>query len=396
MKLHLPKMLAVALLSACAVISANAAVPYTGTVYTWDNTTSGTDPAFGKYALTTYDEQGTPTVTSTVISGKAGAWGDVQAIFASDNIQTGNTLRFDSTHGQDVKTLKYGFTPFTVGGIIVEEGASGFSIQATGSNNRAFFLGNKDGSASYNKINEDFAINKTNGKLTLTLRGAETFDVAEGKTFTLKSNNPIAMSGSLNVTGKGTTDFAQGNVEMASGFTLTVQEGAALKFAGEVSGLSRTITNNGSVQFASDTVTLGTLGGFESTGTFIDYDGKGTANGFATSIVYTIMKGTGSTNLEKVNYDDQSGVALVEGKLTVAGEDYTKYYVNTDAAEISVKSASAYATQHDATLSTVYVKGSNDELHIDADYSGAVEVTGTGAVVDIQYGVEFSGSLSDA
>ena len=388
MKLHLPKMLAVALLSACAVISANAAVPYTGTVYTWDNTTSGTDSAFGKYALTTYDEQGTPTVTSTVISGKAGAWGDVQAIFASDNIQTGNTLRFDSTHGQDVKTLNYGFTPFTVGGIIVEEGASGFSIQATGSNNRAFFLGNKDGSASYNKINEDFAINKTNGKLTLTLRGAETFDVAEGKTFTLKSNNPFAMSGSLNVTGKGTTDFAQGNVEMASGFTLTVQEGAALKFAGEVSGLSRTITNDGIITF-NGVALSDSLNGFEASGSHVDYNGDPSTNGngYAGALDYTIIKGNTDT-LTQVTWKNETKT-LNEGVMHVDAEvDYTTYRMNTDGTTLNL----AIEKTNNGQLNTV-ILATGTKLNANDDFDGTVSGTGT-ATVEIAEDKVLSGTVS--
>ena len=363
MKLHLPKMLAVALLSACAAISANADVPsYTGSVYTWNNTTSGSDPAFGNYALTTYDEQGNPTVTSTVISGRAGNWGNVQAIFASDAIQTGNTMRFDSTHGQNVKTLTYGFTPFTVGGIIVEEGATGFSIQSGGTNNRAFFLGNKDGSASYNKIHEDFAINKTTGNLTLTLRGAETMEVASGKTFTLKSNNPIAMSGSLNVTGKGTVDFAQGNAAMASDFTLEVQQGATLKFAGAVTGLSNTITNNGTINFGS-TVAVAGFDGFDGT---VAYSAGN--NGFVTSAEYTLIEGTGTSNLTAVQHGTTT-LTVTNNKVNV-GADYSTYYLNDNNATMSIASAVAEAQSHGGSFANIVVKGT--ETGITSDASGMI------------------------
>lgn len=360
MKLHLPKMLAVALLSACAAISANADVPYTGTVYTWDNTTSGSDPAFGNYAKTTYDEQGNPTVTDEVISGKAGNWGNVQAIFASDSIQTGNTIRFDSTHGQNVKTLTYTFTPFTVGGIIVEEGATGFTINSGGNNNRAFFLGNKDGSASYNKILEDFAINKTTGNLTLTLRGAETMEVASGKTFTLKSNNPIAMSGSLNVTGKGTVDFAQGNVTMANGFTLEVQQGATLKFAGAVTGLSSTITNNGTINFGS-TVAVTDFAGFD--GTVVHSDGN---NGFITSAEYTLIKGTGTSNLTSVQYGT-STLTVTNNKISVSDADYSTYYLNDNGSTVSIATAAGEAQTHEDTLANIVVRGTGTGITSDAN-----------------------------
>ena len=359
MKLHLPKMLSVALLSACAAISANADVPYTGSVYTWNNTTSGSDPAFGNYALTTYDEQGNPTVTSTVISGRAGNWDDVKAIFASDAIQTGNTLRFDSTHGQNVKTLSYTFTPFTVGGIIVEEGATGFSIQSGGSNNRAFFLGNKDGSASYNEIHEDFAINKTTGGLTLNLRGAETFDVAAGKTFTLKSNRDIAMTGSLTVTGEGTVDFAQGNAAMASDFTLEVQQGATLKFAGAVTGLSNTITNNGTINFGS-TVAVGGFDGFD--GDVVYSAGN---NGFVTSAEYTLIEGTGTSNLTAVQYGTTT-LTVTNNKVNVDEADYSTYYLNDDAATVSIAAAAGEAQSHEGTLANIVVKGTDTGITSDS------------------------------
>ncbi len=360
MKLHLPKMLAVALLSACAAISANADVPYTGSVYTWDNTTSGSDPAFGNYAKTTYDEQGNPTVTDEVISGRSGNWGNVQAIFASDAIQTGNTLRFDSEHGQSVKTLNYTFSPFTVGGIIVEEGATGFTINSGGTNNRAFFLGNKDGSASYNEIHEDFAINKTTGGLTLTLRGEETMEVASGKTFTLKSNRDIAMTGSLTVTGEGTVDFAQGNAAMASDFTLEVQQGATLKFAGAVTGLSNTITNNGTINFGS-TVAVGSFDGFD--GTVVYSAGN---NGFVTSAEYTLIEGTGTSNLTAIQHGTTT-LTVTDNKVNVDEADYSTYYLNDDAATVSIAAAAGEAQSHEGTLANIVVKGADTGITSDSN-----------------------------
>ena len=388
MKLHLPKMLAVALLSACAAISANADVPYTGTVYTWDNTTSGSDPAFGNYAKTTYDEMGTPTVTDEVISGKAGNWGNVQAIFASDAIQTGNTLRFDSTHGQNVKSLNYTFTPFTVGGIIVEKGATGFTINSGGNNNRAFFLGNKNGSASYNEIHEDFAINKTTGGLNLTLRGAETFYVDEGKTFTLKSNNPIAMSGSLNVTGKGTVDFAQGNVTMGNGFSLTVQEGATLKFAGAVSGLSTTINNNGAITF-NGVALSDSLAGFEVSGSYVDYNGAPSANGngYAGALDYTIIKGN-TDALTQVTWKGEAKT-LNEGVMHVESDvDYTTYHLNTDGTSLDL---AAERTNNDRLNAVTMATGT--KLVANDSFNGTVSGTGT-ATVEIAAGKALTGALT--
>ena len=388
MKLHLPKMLAVALLSACAAISANADVPYTGTVYTWDNTTSGSDPAFGNYAKTTYDEQGNPTVTSTVISGRSGNWGNVQAIFASDAIQTGNTLRFDSEHGQSVKSLNYTFSPFTVGGIIVEEGATGFSINSGGNNNRAFFLGNKNGSASYNEIHEDFAINKTTGGLTLTLRGAETFYVAEGKTFTLKSNNPIAMSGSMNVTGEGTVDIAQGNVTMGNGFSLTVQEGATLKFAGAVSGLSTTINNNGAITF-NGVALSDSLAGFEVSGSYVDYSGAPSANGngYAGALDYTIIKGN-TDALTQVTWKGETKT-LNEGVMHVEADvDYTTYHLNTDGTSLDL---AAEKTNNDRLNAVTLATGT--KLVANDNFNGTVSGTGT-ATVEIAADKVLTGALT--
>ena len=221
MKLHLPTGLRAALLAAVAAVSAHAEVPYTGTVYTWDNTTSGNDPAFGRYAVTTYDAAGNPTVTTQYVEGRSRAWTDVQNIFASTSITTGNTMRFDSSHGQNVKELTYTFFPFTVGGFIVEKGAEGYSINSSGSASRIFYLGNNSDVPAYSEFNEDFSINKTSGGDGVVLRGTQTWQVASGATFTLQSNNNFSLTGDLTTAGDGLVSFTTGNLNVAGGATLT-------------------------------------------------------------------------------------------------------------------------------------------------------------------------------
>ena len=453
MKLHLPKMLTAALIAAStALIAGQQAQAATRTTVTTHTTQAG-DVTYNGYVFTMLLSPANAFATRDFKEAQyvQGAWEDVDPVYHSSNsaIQTplgrgsfwhmycsssnvsslpyGNTLHLTGATNQ-VK-LETNFSDFSIGGLIADDNSS------TANPTYWFYK------ASNMTLNGTGAVNmdvnshvRFSYQSTVDMMKGGTWNIHSGKSLTFDNNSRNTATTfsffedqALTVKGGGTLNLGRGdnngtyNVNMKSGSSLhvtenstvvmgaagtltangaiTVDEGSTLTITSLTTTLGHTVTNNGNIHFASDTVTLGSLGGFDSAATYTDYNGEDTGNGFAGTIVYTIIQGTGISNLAKVNYGTQTAVALTDGKLTVEGDmDYTKYYLNTNDTTISVKSASEYAAaQHEgAVLSTVYVKGASDTVNVDADFSGAIEVSGTGAVLNIKEGSVFSGTLTSA
>ena len=454
MKLHLPKMLAAALIAAStALIAGQQAQAATMT----DHTTQG-DVTYNGYVFTMISAGQLDKTFSTRTYREAtyqdGAWvnGDKEYVSSNKAIDTplgngafwhaytstatitdlayGNTLRLSGATGQ--QRAGTDFTDFTIGGLIADDN---FGSSSAGTPAYWFFRGGSMDINGIGDVNMDVNSHvRFSYQTSVNMKKGGTWNIHSGKTLTFDNNSSTAgkettfifyadqaltvkgggtlnlgrsgngtfnvtMQGgsSLHVTGNSTVALGASGTFTANG-AITVDEGSRLNVSLNTT-LGHTITNNGNIQFASDTVTLGSLGGFDSAATYTDYSGEVTGNGFAGTIVYTIIQGTGTSNLAKVNYGTQTAVALTDGKLTVESDmDYTKYYLNTNDTTISVKSASEYAAaqQEGAVLSTVYVKGASDTVNVDADFSGAIEVSGTGAVLNIKEGSVFSGTLTSA
>ena len=454
MKLHLPKMLAAALIAAStALIAGQQAQAATMT----DHTTQG-DVTYNGYVFTMISAGQLDKTFSTRTYREAtyqdGAWvnGDKEYVSSNKAIDTplgngafwhaytstatitdlayGNTLRLSGATGQ--QRAGTDFTDFTIGGLIADDN---FGSSSAGTPAYWFFRGGSMDINGIGDVNMDVNSHvRFSYQTSVNMKKGGTWNIHSGKTLTFDNNSSTAgkettfifyadqaltvkgggtlnlgrsgngtfnvtMQGgsSLHVTGNSTVALGASGTFTANG-AITVDEGSTLNVSLNTT-LGHTITNNGNIHFASDTVTLGSLGGFDSAATYTDYSGEVTGNGFAGTIVYTIIQGTGTSNLAKVNYGTQTAVALTDGKLTVESDmDYTKYYLNTNDTTISVKSASEYAAaqQEGAVLSTVYVKGASDTVNVDADFSGAIEVSGTGAVLNIKEGSVFSGTLTSA
>lgn len=322
MKLHLPKMLTVALLSACAAISANATeLPYCGDLYTYDGTTGGTDFANSKIRLTTY-EGGEVQVSEQYISGWAA---QIQPKFCS-NANIANTLRFATDYGTSPKGITYTFGPFRIGGLIVEEGAEGYSITSSGGNDRSVIIGHPS-EAAYSTINESFTINKQGGNNGISFVGTQTITIAEGAIFSLSSNNGFNLSGNLTLAGEGTMAL--------SGATT----------------LASTITNNAELTF-NGTVSVTDFSGFKGNVHYSDND-----DGFVLSATYTIWEGTGNSNLTEISHGGKTlAVDETDHTVTLADPDYTTYHLNTAGASVVLDTAAATAREQGETLTTVNVK----------------------------------------
>ena len=319
-----------ALTVAFTTVYAADAITYSDTIYTWDGTTTGTDIANGKYIVTTVNEKGNFTVSEEdVLQGWGTASGTgtqaslaVWGTLAPKNgaISGYNTLRFASkSYGQDVKDIIFTFNNLSLGGIIVDKGATGYSIAFTtnSGSDRSIYLGRPDDTTSYSTINESFSLNNsgsTNAVNCLTLRGTQVINVASGKTFGLKSSvNGIQVTGNITVDGGGT-------LALNSASTIT----GSLDVTGNLS-INGTILNNGSLK-VSGAVDLGAAlaGGAASAD----------SNGF-TGVTYTLFdaNSTGTVDFSGVTAWTAGGEALegeyADGQFTSGEKLYSIVEANS-------------------------------------------------------------------
>ena len=349
----------------------------------------------------------------------------------------GTTLRFAGATSQAKLTTD--FSDFTIGGLIAEGDRSG-----AGAGSNATYWLYRNASMDINglhDVNMDINAHVTfSYKDSINLKKGGTWNIHSGKTLTFNNNSTTSgndttfifyedqaltvkgggtlaletrpinsgdsvimrAGSSLLVTGDGTT-VKLGNGSAGTNTingTITVETGSVLNVNANTT-LGRTITNAGTLTVANGTVvTLSSdLNGFDHTATYVDYTGTPGDDGFAGNLYYTIVKNTGTlNNLASVKLSDGTTQVLDEnGGFAGSGStDYSTYHVNTNDTTVSVKSASEYAAaqQEGAVLSTVYVKGANDTVNIDANFGGTVEVAGTGAVLDIQGSSVFTGTLT--
>lgn len=144
-------------------------------------------------------------------------------------VAPGSVLRFNDTsyNGANIaKRCGGDFTPLTLGGIIVEEGAVGYKLEYTG--NRANILGSINGSSTLFVFNEDFAIIR-NGYFDF-FSGDVTLEIADGKVFDFNSvQNGITEKKLQRIRGTVTGSFGGGTPTSTDGGTLHIVGGGTLK-----------------------------------------------------------------------------------------------------------------------------------------------------------------------
>ena len=375
MKLHLPKMLTAAILAAFTVLAANTtaqaettAPEYSGLILTWNNVINGkdTDLAFGNYRVTDYD----PTTGQFTDKNdqRAGWTNPAQGLIATNNTAVHNTLRFAAdTYGQDKKNPVFTFDPLVLAGIIVDRGATGYSIASKNGGARNIYLGNNNTTVAYSTINEDFTITKNSGTTDskIYLRGTQVIEVASEKTYTLTSRDGIDISGAL-----------------------TVQGGGTLKFDGAATLGCTIVNNNSTVTFTGAVTLTESLAGFESSGTYVDYKDETADNGYAGALTYTLVKGGTYTLPAQVTWNGQTK-DVVNGTVTIGGDvDKTTYHLVTSGSNLNL----ADELSHNNQLHTVSM-ATGTTLNVDTNFAGTVGGTGTAAVT-IASGKVLSGAVT--
>lgn len=174
----------------------------------------------------------------------------------------GRVLRFVKSDGYRTANINGKFGPLTLGGIIVEEGATGYSIQnpSGDSTARSLALGDPTGTAeTWFEFDEDFTINRTSVNAFM---GTMNFYVASGKALTVGKATKLAQTWNANSTGGngyptiatagGTLKMhGEGHIDFTAGLTA---EGSTLDFS-DIGGRYNDTTPflNGPLTISGDT-----------------------------------------------------------------------------------------------------------------------------------------------
>lgn len=158
-------------------------------VLTWTGTAEDTHTAnTTTYKLFDLEAGADTSTTYTFKTDSEASWHLLCYTSKADNqgyTAPGTVLRF--ADGEYTKSIGSGFSPLTLGGMIVE--ASGYSFD---SENRSDIFGDPTGNAeTWFSFSESFTDNRTGGAY---LVGTVNIDVASGKTFELKENATIYAS----------------------------------------------------------------------------------------------------------------------------------------------------------------------------------------------------------
>ncbi|WP_343028706.1 autotransporter domain-containing protein [Akkermansia muciniphila] len=289
MKLRLPLKLLSALLSFYAISDFHVFAAtewdgsrYSGNIYTWVGSSSN-DFHNGGIVLTNPDGTYGPVNTNW---GSVSEEGSIWNLFANETgLSEYNTLRFvasgtevgDVTVSATNKNPSCSFTPFTMGGLIVEEGASGFSLVPNNNAQRTLILGRAGteepvlftvredfslGSSSNAwgpvNVNADWNVLVANGK-TLNVYGAlnssgRTITVGgEGFSGTLVLNNAANASMTAEwVITSGSTVRCMNNSALGSG--LVTLDGGTLDFNSQTIGSTITLNMSGTGTLQNVTV----------------------------------------------------------------------------------------------------------------------------------------------
>ena len=331
MKLHLPKKLSIAIVSAFASLSAQSA-EFSGTIYTWNGDMYNRDDiAYGQFYVTTYDGDTATVHTDQALEPNSSSdWSPISAVFCrSGYTGTLATMRFDGSYGTSRPTARLNFSPFNVAGIIVEEGAVGYSV-VSNRESRPVNIGNMNGEASYSLIKEDFTL----AQGEITIYGPNTFNVATNKTFRLTTG--VSLAGDLTITGGGMVEYAQGCMTMDANSSIVVNTGSSMSCSsGLMMTSSATISNNGTLEL-DGTIKLGGAGiennGSVMLGSNVVFD---LSQLTAQDNSYKLFSGTSQVDLSQYDYtiDNIAGIPFKEGYAWTFGSNGTISYHALDVYE---------------------------------------------------------------
>ncbi len=192
-------------------------VTYAGDIYTYVGSNSAN---FHDGGIVKTNEDGTYGDLNTTWSN------NIQTLFCSGSNY--NTLRFVAP-GTELKSgitvttsnldTNCSFAPLLVGGLIVEEGAAGYTWRPNNNGAREVRIGNAS-DATFT-VNEDFNFGGENNKWGVTKINCDWYvNVAAGKTLHFYTNSFSGNNGAINLVGSGTLDLHGATLGSGSGLNM--------------------------------------------------------------------------------------------------------------------------------------------------------------------------------
>ena len=409
MKLHLPKMLAAALIAAFTTVGftlpqAQAGttyndVTYSGYIYNVMNTGNN---YFHNAKFTNYYWNGEAWVNSQQWAGDGSTYytgTESHSLTGKDNSfwrrnfgdasngdakLLGNTIRLASATGNTYYESTFG--PYQIGGIIAEAGNNGMYVLGRTGGSCEMRLKAQEGSDFNMYVASNLGLS-SNTSITVYNNG--TWNVLAGKTLTLAKYTSTSNFGSIantpsitfaegvavTMTGGGTIDMTRTDaLNINSGATINVGANTTVLFASATT-LGGTITNAGTVTFTGAVKLTDNLAGFESSGSYVNYNDETADDGYAGALTYTLVKGGTYTLPEQVTWNSQN-LTVTEGKVTIGGDvDKSIYHLNV--AGHSLDLANEVANNN---LLNKVVMATGTTLTANASFAGTVEGVGTAKV----------------
>ena len=422
MKLHLPKMLTAALITAFTTVGLTLPqsqasttyndVTYSGYIYNVMNTGNN---YFHNAKFTNYYWNGEAWVNSQQWAGDGSTYytgTESHSLTGKDNSfwrrnfgdasngdakLLGNTIRLASATGNAYYESTFG--PYQIGGIIAEAGNNGMYVLGRTGGSCEMRLKAQEGSDFNMYVASNLGLS-SNTSITVYNNG--TWNVLADKTLTLAKYTSTGNVGSIantpsitfaegvavTMTGGGTIDMTRTDaLNINSGATINVGANTTVLFASATT-LGGTITNAGTVTFTGAVKLTDNLAGFESSGSYVNYNDETADDGYAGALTYTLVKGGTYTLPEQVTWNSQN-LTVTEGKVTIGGDvDKSIYHLNV--AGHSLDLANEMANNN---LLNKVVMATGTTLTANASFAGTVEGVGT-AKVNISAEKVLSGTVT--
>ena len=393
MKLHLPKLLLIAMVAACFASNLRAAdySVYNDADYAYDivQWTGGTTT--NKLNGVCYAPYHLVTCTNGVLSVAEQAAtpnndGNHWKTFVTGDDYYTFMLDANSTVGDNNDTY-YDINGVKWSGIIVTTDSSVNLLKANINSSRSMTLGKAGGDAGYTSIGRNFTLDLYGN--TLTIAGTQTWSVDSNAVFTIQNvaNQNISNGAILTVVGAGSVALES---SLTNNGTLNINTDFSI---------SKTITNNGTISVGeSGKLVVTSLDGFDFELDDVDYTQENSGI-LLMGATYTLVSGNAATGLTSFVYNGVTTALESDGTYKantsaffVAANDTVTVGGNTPTE--GTANAAAFAVAETGTLK--FADTQTNDLVKEVVGTGRVEVTlGTsGHDRGVQLGNDFHGTLA--
>lgn len=372
-------------------------IEYSGTVLTWEynsDADSAGDVKYGAWVVTTYDADADDFDYGDAFT----TWDDVRTYLAGGIDYSGdfNTVRFDAEVSGETPS-DFSFTNLYLAGIIVEDGATGYSISAAETTSaRNIYLGQYSTSTvAYTSIGEDFTLSNaasSSEDSEFVFPGTQVWTIAPEATFTLETATAFYVKGTISIDGGGTAAFS----------------GATFNLASDANG-AFAVSDASTLTVAAETVVLGALSAERTAkvslsvtadaASHVSFAGTTAVTVGSVEAAYSLSATFSATDASAIaiTSDDALAVATLDNDAT--GTVSVSFSADGAGSEIALSSAETTllgdAENGSGTLALDFSATNGGKISVDSDdvfYLGYENSTVSAGTLDISFSADGDGS----